>query len=163
MQITDQNWPALKKVMRDGGMSSMYYSFATVGEDGSPHVSPIGSLILGDTGKAFYCEEYPSLMARNLNANQKICIMAVNSGKWFWLRSLARGKFSRPSGVRLIGRVGEKRRITEEEALAWLKIVKPLRMFKGHDILWKNLSHVRDVRFDSYEPIRTGVMDCKID
>jgi hypothetical protein len=31
-------------------------------------------------------------------------------------------------------------------------------MFKGHDLLWSRLKYVRDVTFDSFEPVHAGLM-----
>ena len=152
------HWEAIRAVFRDAFKSSLHYAIATVNADGTPHVTPIGSLILEADHKGFYCEEYPRTMTKNLENNQRVCVMAVNAGKWYWLRSIFRGRFSKPPGVRLMGTVGERRRATEEETARWLKRVRPLRRFKGYNLLWSNMRTVREITFDSFEPVRAGAM-----
>ncbi len=58
-------------------------------------------------------------MPENLRRNPRVCILAVNADKLFWVRSLMDGKFSAPPAVRLMGTVGELREATSEEIAAW--------------------------------------------
>ncbi len=82
--------------------------------------------------------------------------MAVKTSKWLLLKMLFLGKFTEPFAVRLMGTAGERRTATEEEVSLFLKRVAPYRLFKGHDLLWGNLRHVRDITFDSIEPVHVG-------
>jgi uncharacterized protein len=91
------NWKEVKSLFKKSFRSSFHFSVATVTEDGEPHVTPIGSLILGEPGHGFYFEEFPQHLPRNLGSNKKICVMAVNSNKWYWLKSLVMGRFVRRS------------------------------------------------------------------
>ncbi|MCM3677434.1 pyridoxamine 5'-phosphate oxidase family protein [Peribacillus simplex] len=64
---------------------SFGFSFATVNPDGTPHVTPIGSLILSkDEPKGLYFQIFTSQMTQNLEHNNRVCILAVNSSKWFF-------------------------------------------------------------------------------
>ena len=45
-----ENWADIKKLFGQAFRSSFHYALATVNEDGEPHVTPIGSLILCDPG-----------------------------------------------------------------------------------------------------------------
>ncbi len=154
----EADWQAIKKLFRHSFTSSFHYAISSVTEDGEPHVTPIGSLILGAPGYGFYFEEFPSQLPRNLEANQQVCVLAVNSSRWFWLRSLIRGKFEVPPGIRLSGKAGKTREATDEEVSLWQKRVRSVRFTKGHALMWRNMRTVRDIEFTRIEPIDIGRM-----
>jgi len=157
MEIGD-HWKTIRGIFDEAFKSNMHFAVATVTEDGSPHVAPIGSLILRDDPGGFYFEEYPVGLPRNLKANPRVCIMAVNSDKMFWGQALMKGKFFSPPGVRLYGRAGHLRNPTPEETAQWLEKIAPLKGTKGYELLWSRFSWVRDVVFDAFEPVETGEM-----
>ena len=97
-------------------------------------------------------------MRHNLDRDQRICVLAVVGGFWFWLKALFQGRFSAPPGLRLAGRAGRRRLATKEEVEQWQKRVRPFRRLKGYKLLWKNMRHVREVTFDTVEPLRLGSM-----
>ena len=152
------HWKSIRKVFREAFRSALHYAVATVNEDGTPHITPIGSIVLQNEYRGFYCEEYPRTLPSNLKVNQRVCILAVNSSKWYWIKSIFLGKFASPPGVRLMGRAGERRKATDEEMDAWLRRVRPLRWFKGYDLLWSNMNYIREITFDAFEPIQAGKM-----
>jgi len=41
-----QHWETIRAVFEEGYKSCSHFAVATVNEDGSPHVTPIGALIL---------------------------------------------------------------------------------------------------------------------
>jgi hypothetical protein len=138
------------------------FAFATVNEDGTPHLTPIGSLILRDDCTGFYFEEYPSSLPANLERDNRLSILAVDFRKSFWISSFFLGRYTHPVAVRLNGRAGERREATEEELTAfhdiiWVKLLRVFR-FKGYEVGWKPLRHVRDICFDSFEPCEMGAM-----
>lgn len=152
-------WREVRAVMNDAFRSSFHFAVASVGPDGSPHVTPIGSILLGEPGKAVFFEIFTSRLPRNLRHDARICILGVSSGRGFWLGSLLRGKFPRPPGVRLAARVvGERRPPTERELSLWRKRLSALRWTRGYGLLWKRLDHVRDIEIDGVEWIRMGKM-----
>ncbi|MEN8205260.1 MAG: pyridoxamine 5'-phosphate oxidase family protein [Pseudomonadota bacterium] len=118
------NWKEVKSLFRESFKSSFHFSIATVNENGEPHVTPIGSLILGKPGYGFYFEKFTQHLPRNFECNKNICVLAVNSSRWFWLKSLAGGKFASPPAVRLHGVVGDLREATDKEIALWQKRVK---------------------------------------
>ncbi len=154
------NWKEVKNLFEKSLESSFHCALATVTEKGEPHVAPIGSLILGKPGHGFYFEKFPQQLPRNLESNKKVCVLAVNSSKWFWLKSLINGKFTSPSAVRLYGIVGDLRKATDTEIELWKKRVKIVSFSKGHAILWRDMSMVRDIEFTRIEPVHTGKMSC---
>jgi len=153
-----QNWKAIKTLFKESFKSSFHYAIATVSENGEPHVTPIGSLILGKPGSGIYFEKFPQQLPKNLVANQHVCVLAVNSGKWFWLKSLLGGKFTEPPAVRLYGIVGDLREATDVEIALWQKRVRRVSFSKGHALMWRSMSMVRDIEFTKVEPVNLGEM-----
>ncbi len=86
-------WGQLKKIMNRSFASSFHYAVATVNADGTPHVTPIGSVILGKQGEGIFFDEFPARLSANIDSNPKICILAVDSNRWFWLRALSQRAF----------------------------------------------------------------------
>jgi uncharacterized pyridoxamine 5'-phosphate oxidase family protein len=153
-----KHWKTIQMVFKESRGSSTHYAVATVNEDGSPHVAPIGALFLREDKTGFYFDEFPVTMPRNLERNPRVCILAVNSNPTFWQKSLLAGKFETPPAVRLMGSVGKKREAAAEEIAMWQNHVKIARGTKGHDLMWKNMRTVRDIRFDSFGPVSCGEM-----
>ncbi len=156
MELTDETWERVRTLFRQALRTSLHHSFATVGEDGAPRVTPIGSLILTRNRRGFYFEEYASGLRRNLSVNNRVCILAVRSSKWQFLKALFFGKVTEPLAVRLMGTVGERRPASDEETAAFRQRVSRYRWLKGHALLWGGLRHVRDITFDSCETVRLG-------
>ena len=154
----DKYWETIQMAFQSSLGSSMHYAVATVNEDGSPHVTPIGALFLRENRTGFYFDEFPVNMSKNLERNPRVCILAVNSNPTFWQKSLLAGKFETPPAVRLLGSVGKKREGTKEEIAMWQNHVKLAQGTKGYDLMWKNMRMVRDIYFDSFEPILMGEM-----
>src|SRR4030043_2255895 len=102
----DNHWETIRAVFEEAYKSCSHFAVATINEDGSPHVTPIGALILRDNQTGFYFEENPKKMPCNLKKNPRICVMAVNADKLFWGKALVEGKFMTPPAVRLSGTAG---------------------------------------------------------
>ena len=58
--------------------------------------------------KVFYFQIFTSQISWELEYNNRVCVLAVNSSKWFLLRSILSRKLKTPSGVRLSGTIGGK-------------------------------------------------------
>lgn len=151
-------WPQIRRVCNHALGSSLHYSMATINADGPPHVTPIGSLLLREPGRAIYFEKFTRHMLENLRHNNKICVLAVNSGLWFWLKSLFRGRFATPPALRLHGTVGAPRKATSEEIALWQRRVRRLRRTKGHALIWRDMCDVRDIHFTKVEGVHIGPM-----
>ncbi len=154
MEITAADWQVIRRVFREGFASSFHFAVSTVGDDGSPHLTPIGSLVLGEVGHGFYFEEYAGGLAHRLRRDQRVCVMALNSGRWELLKTLWHGEARRPFGVRLYGTAGERRDATAGEIERFLHRVRHLRFLRGHRLLWGKLRTVREVRFHAFDPVR---------
>jgi hypothetical protein len=154
VEITAADWQVIRRVFREGFASSFHFAVATVGDDGSPHLTPIGSLVLGEVGHGFYFEEYAGGLAHRLRRDQRVCVMALNSGRWELLKTLWHGEARRPFGVRLYGTAGDRRDATAGEIERFLHRVRHLRFLRGHRLLWGKLRTVREVRFHAFDPVR---------
>ena len=152
------HWDTIRNIFEEAFKSCTHFAVATVNEDGSPHVTPIGALILRDDRTGFYFDEYPSKMPENLKRNPRVCILAVNADKIFWAKSLMEGRFLSPPAVRLTGTVGELRDASEEEKEAWHKRIALAKGLKGYRTMWERMGRVRDIRFESFEPVDLGEM-----
>jgi hypothetical protein len=118
-----------------------------------PNVTHIGTVFLRDNLTGYYFDHYTSALAKNLDANPNLCLMAVNSGLLFWLKSFWRGRFISPPGVRLYGKAGPLRPATAEEIALIEARVRPTKFLKGSRILWSGFTHVRDMAFTSFRPV----------
>jgi hypothetical protein len=152
------NWHEVKKLFGKSFRSSIHYSIATVKANGEPHVTPIGSLILGKPGHGIYFEEFTRQLPNNFETNKQVCVLAVNSSKWFWVKSLFMGHFSDPPAVRLHGTAGNIREATTKEIEFWQKRVKSVSFTKGHSMMWANMKMVREIEFTKIEPVHMGEM-----
>ena len=157
MKITD-DWQTVKSALEQGQASSIYCSIATTNSDGTPHITPVGTVFLREDQTGYFFDHYAETLGRNIDQKSDVCIMAVNVGRLFWLRSLLKGRFVAPPGVRLYGNVGPLREATAEEITRIEKRVKPSKWMKGARLLWTNFTHVRDIEFSHYKPITYPVM-----
>ena len=156
MMEIGNHWATIRGVFEEAYKSCLHFAMASVNEDGSPHVTPIGALFLRENQTGFYFEEYPSKMPENFRRNPRVCILAVNADKAFWIESLMEGKFATPPAVRLMGTVGEVREATSEEVAAWQERIALAKGTKGYQLMWDRFGHVRDIQFDSFEPVYLG-------
>ena len=160
--ISQQQWNDTKMLCKATLQSSMHFSIASVDANGMPHVTPIGSLMLGDLvnghGQACYFEKFTRALPSHAQNNQNVCILAVNSSKWFWLKSLIRGQFYQQPAVRLNAHFGPLRKATEQELFRWQKRVKVARFTQGHQLMWQAMSHVRELTVTSITPVKIGKM-----
>lgn len=156
--ITD-NWDAVKKDFLNCQKTSMgTVQIASVDPEGVPNMTPIGSLFLGKNGHAFFCNRFPKNLNRNLETNDHVCVIAMNASKKFWMKSLFKGRFEGCPGIKLFGRVSPRRHISEQEKNKWERLVKPYRLLKGYNLLWKDMTHASDIQFEAFEYLKAGKM-----
>ena len=154
----EKNWSEILKVLGHAKKSSRFFSIATVDSDGNPHITPIGHMFFRDDMTGYYFDAYSKAMPKNFEHNKRICLMGVNSSTGFWLKSLFRGQFNSAPAVRLSGEVSEARQATQEEIARLRNTIRSTRKFKGHKLLWGDLTRVRDIKFDSFSPATYPVM-----
>jgi len=132
---------------------------ASVNEDGSPHLTPIGSLYLRrDELTGFYLERFPTTLPRNLERDQRFAVYAGRSDAAIWLKSMLRGRFDELIAIRLLGRAGKKRPVQEDERARFLKRMRLFRFTKGYRLLWGDFRFARELTFDGFELVQAGEM-----
>jgi uncharacterized protein len=156
-----QHWTTIREIVDRTLKTTNFCALATINPDGSPHVAPIGSLVLQEGGKGYFFEKFPRTTRNNLEQNQRLCILAAPRGFWSFMKALFLGRFDEAPGVRLMGRAGVRRAATAEETQHWQDQVKQFRIFrklKGYDMLWGGMRDVREITFDAFEPLHLGPM-----
>lgn len=136
-----------------------HVSIGTIDEDGFPRISPIGSVHFSSEGQGYYFEKFPQTMRQNMDRDPRMSMMAVQPGPGFWIKSLWKGRFASQPALRLFCEAGKRRAATEAEIDIWLAKVRPFRFFKGHDLLWKGMSEVREFKVLRIESVELGRMN----
>ena len=72
------NWNEVKNLFKDSFKSSFHFSIASVSENGEPHVTPVGSLILGKPGQGIYFEKFPQLLPLYFKSNNRMTEVIKN-------------------------------------------------------------------------------------
>ncbi len=150
----ERQWPQIRTIFE----KATTLVVASIGAEGYPHMTPIGTLCLRDDCTGYYLEHFPVGLAKNVERDDRVEVYALNGKPGTWLSTLIRGRFTAVPGGRLRGRASARREATPEERERWARKVRRLRWTKGHDLLWSNMRHARDIRFEAFEPIRFGVM-----
>jgi hypothetical protein len=158
MSIETEQWTELKRLAGSTFSTSLHFAVATVNSDGTPHVTPIGSLMLGTPGEGYFFEVFADRLCANLDRGSQVSVLGVVSSSPLWLRALFSGRFSSPPAFRLIGVGGAKRASTEEERKRWQRKVRFFRLLRGYELLWGNLDTVRELHFCAVEPVLLGPM-----
>jgi uncharacterized protein len=153
-----EDWARVRATVRSAIGSSLHCTIGSRNPDGSVHLTPIGSIVLTEQGKGLYLDLFNRQLGENLDADPRVTILAVHSGRLMWLRSLLGSSFVRPPGVRLTGRVGPRRPSTTAEVKRFHRAVWPLIHAPGGRYLWWNAPFVRDIEFDGVVPLRIGRM-----
>jgi len=163
MSIEHGQWNQLKPLAGRVFGSSLHFTIATTNHDGTPHVTPIGSLILTEPGEAYFFEVFTRQLATNLDSGSPVAVLGVISSSRLWFRSLIAGRFSYPPAFRLLGTAGERRSSRPEERARWRRKVRLLKWTRGYDHLWGDLSVVRELHFDTLQPVRLGQMSSRLE
>jgi hypothetical protein len=133
-------------------------SIASVDVENNPTVTPIGSLFLNNNQTGFYFEKFPSKLSKHAEQNKNICVLGVNSNRWFWTKSLFKVKFKEYPAVKLYGVLGKRRKATEEETNRLAKRMRLTNKLKGHTYLWSDMENIRELIFTKAEKINLGKM-----
>lgn len=156
--VSAENWQEIRRNFRHGFATNLHVAIATVDAEGQPQVTPIGSFFLNRDGfSGFYFEIFTKNIPKNALANPKVCIMAVNSGRWYWLKSMLSGRFATPPMTKLYGRLGERRSPTPEEIERGNRRLGRMKKLPGGKKLFGNMAFVREVHFHSFETAKLPV------
>ena len=155
----DRDWKIIRAVFKRAQNSALCHSFSTVNDDGTPNITPIGSLVLtANHPGGFYFDVFNKTMTENLNANPDVNILAVDSRKLFWLKSVFSKRFNTPPAIRLIGRVSPRRQATAEDVKFCLDNVTYLKRFGASKKLGNRLKHLREIEFTRVDVLNIGAM-----
>lgn len=155
-------WKTIQRHFALSFQSNFYVSVASVDENHQPTVTPIGSLFLRDDQTGFYFEKFPTKLPRHQPINPHICVLAVNSNTWFWLKSLFRGRFGTYPAIKLNGQLGERRCATPDEVEKLNRRMNATKGLKGNTYLWSDMPYVRDMVFTKAEKIHLGKMTANL-
>ncbi len=155
MKITDQIFTDTVKPLFSG---AVYCSVATINEQGQPHVTPIGSVVLNNKNQGWFFQKFTKNIPKNIDHCPYATIMAVNDGKWFWLKSLFKGQFTSPPAMRLLVKLGELRPATATEADKFKRRVSLFKHTKGYAMMWQDMAQIREFDIIEYKPIHIGKM-----
>lgn len=153
-----ENWDKIRVHFSKSFGSSLHVSIASVDSDNNPTTTPIGSFFLNKDQTGFYFEKFPTKLPDNSKANRKICVLGVNSSKWFWTKSLFKEIFTAYPAVKLYGVLGERRKASENEIRSLKRRMRATKRFKGHKYLWSDMEYVREISFTKAEKINLGKM-----
>jgi hypothetical protein len=153
-----ENWQLIKNHFHVSFKTSLSVSIASVNKDNKPTVTPIGTLFLNTDQTGFYFEKFPKKIPENAKTNKNICVLGVNSSKWFWIKALYKLKFSAYPAIRLYGELGEKRKATALEILRLNRRMRRTKGLKGNTYLWGDMEFVREITFTKAEGIHIGKM-----
>jgi len=156
------NWKNIRRHFSKGFKSSLHISIASVDSENNPTVTPIGSLFLNDNQTGFYFEKFPSKLPEHARQNNNICALAVNSSRWFWIKSLYKVEFKEYPAIKLYGTLGERRKATEKETMRLARRMRSTKRLKGHKYLWGKMEYVREIMFERAEKINIGKMTTKL-
>lgn len=152
------DWSKIRKHFNQSFKTNLHVSVGSVNKDNHPTVTPIGSLFLNDNQAGFYFEMFPTKLPEHAKTNQNICVLGVNSSRWFWIKSLFKGKFESYPAVKLAGIMGVKRQATEQEIARLKRRMRSTKGLKGHKYLWGQMQSVREVSFQKAESIHLASM-----
>ncbi len=151
-----ESWPAVRSVWK----RSFAGVFATVASDGTPRVTPVGSVWLHPTEpRGYYHPRFVAGLPKNLAATGRFQLLFLDTSPLSWLKPLVVGRFDQLVAARLSGCVvGERREARGEECNRFRRRVRAVSWTRGHALLWQDMAHVQELSFDDVLPIRFGRM-----
>ena len=153
------DWSEVRAVVNRAFGSHFHSVLGSVDEKGVPHLTPVGSLMLGAPGEALFFPIFTSGLRRRLAADPKVGILSVDGRASTWISALASGRFRQPIGVRMHAVAkGAPRPVTKEELLRWHRRVGWLRWFPAYPKLWGKIEEVQELKIYRVEPIRLGAL-----
>jgi len=153
-----QDWQKIRHHFKKSIASNLHVAIASVNANNEPNVTSIGTFFLNKDQTGYYFEKFTTSLPDTAKRNKNICILGVNSKRWFWLTSLLKGRFDNYPGLKLYGRLGSRRKATPTELNKFRRQIHPLRFFKGYTYLWADMVWVREIEFYKVEKINAGEM-----
>lgn len=103
MSFGQHQWTELRRLAGSTFNTSRHFAMATVNADGTPHITPIGSLMLTTPGEGYFFEVFADRLCVNLDRGSPVTVLGVNSSSVLWLRAMT----SRFQGIRSSERLPE--------------------------------------------------------
>lgn len=153
-----KDWLNIRKHFSKSFFSSLHFSIASINEENVPTVSPIGTVFLNKNQTGFYFEKFIKSIPKNSTLNNNICVLAVNSSKRFWLKSLFKEQFYTHPAIKLYGKIGQRRKATPLELRALNRRMRFTKLLKGHKYLWNDMQYIREITFYKAEKMNIGKM-----
>ena len=152
------DWKTIRKQFNRSFRQNLHIPIASINGDNEPTITPIGSLFLNHDQTGFYFEKFPSTLPKYAKINPCICAVAVNTSKWFWLKSILRGKFKSIPAIKLHGILGDRRKATTKEILRLNRRMKSTKGMRGNVYLWSDMDFIREITFTRAESVKLGKM-----
>ena len=152
------DWKTIRKQFNRSFRQNLHVPIASIDGNNNPTITPIGSLFLNHDQTGFYFEKFPSTLPKYAKINPNICVIAVNTSKWFWLKSILRGKFKSSPAIKLHGILGDRRRATSKEIQRLNRRMKSTKGMRGNVYLWSNMDFIREISFTRAESVNLGKM-----
>lgn len=153
-----KDWKLIRKQFNRSFRQNLHVPIASVGSDNMPTITPIGSLFLNHDQTGFYFEKFPSSLPKHAKNNPNVSLLAVNTSKWFWLKSIIIGKFKSSPAIKLYGVLGERRKATPKEISRLNRRMKSTQGMRGHVYLWSDMAYIREITFTRAESVKLGKM-----
>ncbi len=106
----------------------------------------------------FILKNSPPKLPQHAAQNPNVCLLAVNSGRLFWIKALFKGSFAGYPAIKLYGKLRVKRKASEKEIARLNRRMKGIRGLKGNTYMWKNMEWVREIEFTESEKINLEKM-----
>lgn len=151
-----KDWKKIRKHFNKSFGSSLHVSIGSLDSENNPTVTPIGSLFLNNDQTGFYFEKFPTKLPKYAKINKNVCVLAVNSSKWFWFKSLLKMKFKSAPAIKLYGKLGDRREASEKEIKRLRRRMKATNKLKGNAYLWGDMDMVRELNFTKVELVNIG-------
>ena len=152
------NWNQIRAHFSRSFGSSLHVAIASVDANHQPTNTPIGTLFLNKDQSGFYFEKFPRKLPQHAEGSGNICILGVNSSRWFWIKSLFKERFSSYPAVKLYAELGQRRKATDREIRALSRRMRFTSRLRGHQYLWANMAFVREIKVNRAEMIQLGKM-----
>ncbi len=154
-----RDWPLIRNHFSASFASSLHVAIASQDAENRPTNTPIGSLFLNKKSPTgFYFEKFPSQLPAAAQSHKNVCVLAVQSNKWFWIKSLFKSRFNSYPAVKLYGRLGSLREATMPELRALKRRMRFVQPLRGHRYLWGDMKYVRDISFYEVDKVNLGEM-----
>jgi len=154
--IKEYTWTQVRHHFTKCQKLNLHQVIASIDKDGMPRLTPIGTVFLNDDHTGFYFERYCATLPMNVTDHPEICIMAVNTGRLYWFRSLFLGRFKGSPAVKLYGSLGQRRTATARELKRLHRRLNFAKSLKGYQLLWDDMVHVREFKISKTSIVTFG-------